>query len=206
MYYILDGGTTTIARHLSRKHGITKESCSVSASRSRQTQLHGYASEMPGTGMPFSYNRNTMIDEFSRYVIGDEMPFMYEESKNFEYFTRVSLQPQFRAVSRNTLKRRTQVLYQGAKAQLIEMFRNLDNHVSLTTDTWSSCFGEPYMCVTAHWIDENWYLQKHTIAFEVMEEKHTEHQQSYDGHLRNIICAIKYFLFLLIMQRQTLRQ
>ena len=93
MYYILDGGTRTIAWHLSRKHGITKDSCSTSASGSRQTQLHGYASEMPGTGMPFSYNINTMIDEFSRYVIGDKMPFMHGESNNFEYFIRVYLQP-----------------------------------------------------------------------------------------------------------------
>ena len=99
-----------------------------------QTQLHGYASYTPGAGMPFVYNRERMIDEFSKYVILDELSFSHGESPNFEYFNRVSMQPAYRRIPRNTLKRHTQKLYLSYRANLIEMFRNFDGRVSATSD------------------------------------------------------------------------
>ena len=122
--------------------------------------------------MPFSYNKDRMIEEFAKYMIADELPFNHGESKNLEYFNRVALQPLYRAVPRNTLKRHTQSQYYEERGKLMEMFRNLDCRVCLTTDTWSSLQDEPFMCVTAHWIDDNWILQKRIIAFEVMYESH----------------------------------
>ncbi|KAL2896189.1 putative AC transposase [Bienertia sinuspersici] len=44
-------------------------------------------------------------------VIVDELPFSFGESPNYEYFNRVALQPQYRRVPRNTLKRHTQQAY-----------------------------------------------------------------------------------------------
>ncbi|KAL2930648.1 putative AC transposase, partial [Bienertia sinuspersici] len=52
------------------------------------------------------------------------------------------------------------------------MFRTYDGRVSLTSDTWTSTYGEPFVCVTAHWIDDDWLLQKRIICFEAMEEAH----------------------------------
>ena len=57
--------------------------------------------------MPFKYNRNEMIDEFSKYVICDELSFNHGESKTCKYYIRKTLQPQYRGIPRNTLKRRT---------------------------------------------------------------------------------------------------
>lgn len=37
--------------------------------------------------------------------------------------------------------------------------------VCLTTDTWSSITNLTYMCLTAHWIDKNWKLQKRILSF-----------------------------------------
>ncbi|KAL2940373.1 putative AC transposase [Bienertia sinuspersici] len=54
----------------------------------------------------------------------------------------------------------------------MEMFRTYDGRVSLTSDTWTSTYGEPFVCVTAHWIDDDWLLQKRIICFEAMEEAH----------------------------------
>ncbi|XP_057525195.1 uncharacterized protein LOC130804680 [Amaranthus tricolor] len=105
------GGTGSFNKHLAKKHGITKETHAASGSGttsgSRQTQW-----DIPNTGMPFRYNRNDMIDEFSRYVICDELPFNHGESRAYERLTRQQLQPQYRAIPRSTLKRRTIKLYE----------------------------------------------------------------------------------------------
>ncbi|MCI07527.1 HAT family dimerization domain containing protein, partial [Trifolium medium] len=37
--------------------------------------------------------------------------------------------------------------------------------VSLTTDTWTSIQNMNYMCVTGHFIDESWELQKKILGF-----------------------------------------
>ena len=35
----------------------------------------------------------------------------------------------------------------------------------LTTDTWSSVHNYNYMCLTTHWIDQDWKLQKRILNF-----------------------------------------
>ncbi|KAL2922100.1 putative AC transposase, partial [Bienertia sinuspersici] len=164
-------GTGTMSRHLRSEHGLGREG-EEGSSGGGQAQLHGYASDMPGAGMPFVYNRDRMISELGRFIIADELPYSFGESVNYEYFNRVVLQPQYRRVPRNTLKRRTQQSYYAYRGYLMEMFRTYDGRVSLTSDTWTSTYGEPFVCVTAHWIDNDWLLQKRIICFEAMEEAH----------------------------------
>ncbi|KAL2896441.1 Zinc finger BED domain-containing protein RICESLEEPER 2, partial [Bienertia sinuspersici] len=99
-------------------------------------------------------------------------PVQFWLSPNYEYFNRVALQPQYRRVPRNTLKRHTQQAYYAYRGYLMEMFRTYDGRVSLTSDTWTFTFGEPFVCMIVHWIDDDWLLQKRIICFEVMEEAH----------------------------------
>ncbi|KAL2901502.1 Zinc finger BED domain-containing protein RICESLEEPER 2, partial [Bienertia sinuspersici] len=82
-------GTGTMSRHLRSEHGLGPEG-EEGSSGGGQAQLHGYASDMPGAG---------------RFIIADELPYSFGESVNYEYFNRVALQPQYRRVPRNTLKR-----------------------------------------------------------------------------------------------------
>ncbi|KAL2905535.1 putative AC transposase, partial [Bienertia sinuspersici] len=82
-------GTGTMSRHLRSEHGLGPEG-EEGSSGGGQAQLHGYASDMPGAG---------------KFIIADELPYSFGESSNYEYFNRVALQPQYRKVPRNTLKR-----------------------------------------------------------------------------------------------------
>ncbi|KAL2923931.1 Zinc finger BED domain-containing protein RICESLEEPER 2, partial [Bienertia sinuspersici] len=88
-------GTGTMSRHLRSEHGLGPEG-EEGSSGGGQAQLHGYASDMPGAGMPFVYNRDRMIFEFGKFIIAYELPFSFGESSNNEYFNRVALQPQYR--------------------------------------------------------------------------------------------------------------
>ncbi|KAL2901409.1 Zinc finger BED domain-containing protein RICESLEEPER 1 [Bienertia sinuspersici] len=56
-------GIKTMSRHLRSEHGLGPEGEERSSSGG-QAQLHGYASNMADTCMPFVYNRKRMITEF----------------------------------------------------------------------------------------------------------------------------------------------
>ena len=48
--------------------------------------------------------------------------------------------------------------------------------ISLTSDVWKSPLNDiesSFICVTAHWIDDQWLIQKRIIAFKPFWEKHT---------------------------------
>ncbi|KAL2922824.1 putative AC transposase, partial [Bienertia sinuspersici] len=182
-------GTGTMSRQLRSEHGLGPEG-EEGSSGGGQAQLHGYASDMPGAGMPFVYNRDRMISELGRFIIADELPYSFGESVNYEYFNRVALQPQYRKVPRNTLKRRTQQSYYAYRGYLMEMFRTYDGRVSLTSDTWTSTYGEPFVCVTAHWIDNDWLLQKRIICFEAMKEAHNGFNIKSQYGLRKKVIAL----------------
>ncbi|KAL2931380.1 putative AC transposase, partial [Bienertia sinuspersici] len=147
-------GTGTMSRHLRSEHGLGPEGEEGAA----------VADKLNYTGM--------LLTCPAQFIIADELPYSFGESSNYEYFNRVALQPQYRKVPRNTLKRRTQQSYYAYRGYLMEMFRTYDGRVSLTSDTWTSTYGEPFVCVTAHWIDDDWLLQKRIICFEAMEEAH----------------------------------
>jgi hypothetical protein len=51
-------------------------------------------------------------------------------------------------VSRDCLK-----LFEEEKIKLMKVLKN--QHVCLTTDTWTSIQNLNYMCLTAHWIDSD---------------------------------------------------
>jgi hypothetical protein len=40
-------------------------------------------------------------------------------------------------------------------------------------DMWTSNQNKSYMCTTAHWIDDNWSIQKRIISFVHVEGRHT---------------------------------
>ena len=57
------------------------------------------------------------------------------------------------------------LLYEKEKLQLMEKFKGFKGHVSLTTDLWSSNQNLGCLGVTAHFIDEEFELQKKIISF-----------------------------------------
>ena len=64
-------------------------------------------------------------------------------------------------------------MYRQQKIDLMNMFQKLDSHVALICDTWTSIPCEPFICITVHWLNNTWILEKRIIAFDIMEERHT---------------------------------
>ena len=59
------------------------------------------------------------------------------------------------------------------KQRLIYVLSSLYCRVSLTTDSWDGGYGLHYLCVTCHWVDDEWLLQKRITHFRMLKYPHT---------------------------------
>ncbi|KAH0675339.1 hypothetical protein KY285_023140 [Solanum tuberosum] len=71
--------------------------------------------------------------------------------------------PNFELPSRVTVARHCLKIYQEEKEKLKILVKN--QHICITSDTWTSLQNLTYMVVTAHWIDDEWNLQKKILNF-----------------------------------------
>ena len=69
-------------------------------------------------------------------------------------------QPLFRVVGHLSVWADCVLLYEEEKLQLLDKFKRFIGHVSLTADLWSSNQNLGYLGVTAHFVDEEFELQK----------------------------------------------
>ncbi|CAH9107844.1 unnamed protein product, partial [Cuscuta europaea] len=93
------------------------------------------------------------------------LPFTLVEAPGFKNFMSV-VAPQFHQVSRATVKRDSVSNYKSHKLIVAQELESAPGRICFTTDNWrSEHTGDEFMCVTAHWIDKFWKLQKRIIKF-----------------------------------------
>lgn len=59
------------------------------------------------------------------------------------------------------------------KALIRQKFQLTEGRISFTFDAGTSRAYDPYLTVTAHWIDNDWQLQSQIIAFTEIHGEHT---------------------------------
>ncbi|KAH0766223.1 hypothetical protein KY290_002212 [Solanum tuberosum] len=114
--------------------------------------------------VPWKFDQEECRKALCRMVIIDELPFRFVEKEGFKQFMKVA-QPCFHIPSRTTVTRDCFDLFYEEKHKLMAVFKEAQQRVSLTTDTWTSIQRINYMVITAHWIDKNWTLHKRIINF-----------------------------------------
>ncbi|CAI0560272.1 unnamed protein product [Linum tenue] len=94
----------------------------------------------------------------------DELPFKFVEGMGFKYFMSLCC-PRFNIPSRRTMTRDCFGFYGEMKDKLKKFFQSCEGSVCLTTDAWTSNKQDSFMCLTAHFIDQDWKLRKKIINF-----------------------------------------
>ena len=92
-------------------------------------------------------------------IIIDQLALMFVENEGFRKFME-DAQPNFKIPSRVTIARYCMHVFNDEKEKLKHVLSTNKQMVSLTIDTWMSIQNMNYMCVTAHYIDEGWELNK----------------------------------------------
>uniref|UniRef100_A0A1U7XB00 Zinc finger BED domain-containing protein RICESLEEPER 2-like n=1 Tax=Nicotiana sylvestris TaxID=4096 RepID=A0A1U7XB00_NICSY len=114
--------------------------------------------------IPWKFDQEACRRALARMIIKDELPFISVEKDGFRDFVR-SLQPLFHIPSRTTMTRDCLEIYHEARLALKSILKESKQRICITTDTWTSIQRINYMCVTAHYIDNNWKLHKRILNF-----------------------------------------
>ncbi|XP_050238141.1 zinc finger BED domain-containing protein RICESLEEPER 2-like [Mercurialis annua] len=117
-----------------------------------------------GTLSAWKFDQDAIRDALAYMVILDELPFKFVEGEGFRKFMSCAC-PKFKIPSRWTVTRDCFQLYLAERLQLKNFMKNNCQRISLTTDTWTSIQRINYMCITAHFIDNNWILHKKILSF-----------------------------------------
>ncbi|XP_028084977.1 zinc finger BED domain-containing protein RICESLEEPER 1-like [Camellia sinensis] len=105
-------------------------------------------------------------------IILDELPFRFVEGVGFRRFCN-ALQPKFTMIpSRTTVAKDLVAIFNTERTTLRNFLKG--RRVCLTTDTWTSIQNLNYMCLTAHFIDDDWKLQKRILNFCQVEDHKDE--------------------------------
>ena len=97
-------------------------------------------------------------------IILDELPFKFVEGKRFKRFMSLSC-PRYHIPSRWTVARDCYQLYVDEKICLKQFLSFNSQKMYFTTDTWTSLQKVNYMCLTAHFVDNDWKLNKKIVIF-----------------------------------------
>ncbi|KAL6654142.1 hypothetical protein ACP70R_007607 [Stipagrostis hirtigluma subsp. patula] len=119
----------------------------------------------------WKFNEKVSRKALARFVVLQELPFSLVDHEPFRTFC-ATLNPWFEMVSRTTIKEDIVGSYEEQRLALREIIHNSDSRVSLTADFWTSVQNMGYLCITCHFIDNDWKLQKRIIAFRLVASPH----------------------------------
>ncbi|CAL5390480.1 unnamed protein product [Camellia sinensis] len=100
-------------------------------------------------------------------IVIDELPFRFVDGVGFKRFCNV-MQPKFKIPSRYTVARDIVDIYTNERERLKKIVKG--HRICFTTDIWTSIQNLCYMCLTTHFIDDDWKLQKRIINFCQVED------------------------------------
>ncbi|XP_005093008.1 zinc finger BED domain-containing protein 4-like [Aplysia californica] len=189
--------TTNLLRHLRKKHPLhiaqfeevseSSSTTSVPAAASSSTTQ----SSAPTAG-PSRSTQPTLFDTIERVtkykpgsdrkkeldncvldlVTVDLQPLSVVENTGFRRLVN-KLDPRYDIVSRKTLS--TQLLPMKYRAERDQLRRQMDevNHLTVTTDCWTSRKTESFMTVTVHFVSPDWKLTSRVLNTVLLETTHT---------------------------------
>ncbi|KAF0897727.1 hypothetical protein E2562_000440, partial [Oryza meyeriana var. granulata] len=120
-------------------------------------------------GSTRKFDQETSYQELTRMIVLHGYPLSIVEHEEMKRFAR-SLNPLFNMASIIDVEEYLTLLYQKEKADLKEKIELSSRRVSLSASIWAPHGAEPtvkYICLTAHFVDAEWKLQRKIIKFGV---------------------------------------
>ncbi|KAL7152809.1 hypothetical protein ABFS83_04G123800 [Erythranthe nasuta] len=108
--------------------------------------------------------------ELACMIILHELPLSIVDYIGFRKYS-LALQPLFKMISRNTIKRDILKIYEAEKAKIMRFVEKNASRIAITTDMWTSINRKRgFMVFTGHYIDECW---TYTTVFIYVPSPHT---------------------------------
>ncbi|KAG4162492.1 hypothetical protein ERO13_D01G118050v2 [Gossypium hirsutum] len=104
----------------------------------------------------------------STFLVCGKHSFRTVEEPGFRYMMRI-VSPNFKNISRHTAARDVLMYYAKERDHVKEELARASGLICLTSDNWNSEHtNDEYICITAHWVDKDWNLQKRIIRFRAL--------------------------------------
>ncbi|KMT13229.1 hypothetical protein BVRB_4g084950 [Beta vulgaris subsp. vulgaris] len=121
--------------------------------------------------MKFDQERSRM--DLARMVILHGYPLAMVDHIGFKVFVK-NLQPMFDIATNSALELDCIAIYEKEKQKVYGILNRLRGRISVAVDLWNSPENARYLCLTAHYVDEEWKLQKKILNFIMIDAAHTE--------------------------------
>ena len=161
--YLIDSksiGTSTLNRHVKK--------CPRNETRDVSQLLLSKSGEV----RPNKIEQDVFREKIAIAIIRHDYPFNLVEHEGFRDLCNY-LNPDAKPISRNTAKADVLKLYKKHKENLRHKLLLSPGRICLTSDLWTSITTDGYICLTAHFIDEEWILQKRILNFSYMPPPHS---------------------------------
>lgn len=130
---------------------------------------HSESSHMPS----FRYSHQKMRLVLAEYIASSGQVFTSAQHVRFEKFIQEYVQPEYSGVPLHTIRNDSMSLFNDMKRELIWDLSSFDGTFSFSTNYWRSADEKlGYVCVTAHYINSAWMLQRRIIAFRMLKYPH----------------------------------
>lgn len=124
--------------------------------------------ELVATTFTVEAARNALVE----MIIIDELPFRFVEGVGFKRFCNI-MQPKFKNIpSHFTIARDVVKIFNREREKLRNLIQG--RRVCLTIDTWTSIQNLKYMCLTTHFVGDDWKLRKRILNFCQVEDRKGE--------------------------------
>ncbi|GKV48525.1 hypothetical protein SLEP1_g55335 [Rubroshorea leprosula] len=135
-----------------------------------------FKNETVNSGSSNLDQRRSQFD-LARMIILHGYPLSMVEHVGFRVFVK-NLQPLFELVTFNKVEADCLEIYANEKQKVYEVFDKLPGKISVSADARIAAEDAEYLCLTAHYIDEDWQLKKKTLSFLLIEPSYTEDMHS----------------------------
>lgn len=151
-----------------RKHGTSALLAHISFGCEEYPYIHApvdkpEGSEREGESDVTEFSVERLRMGLARMIIIDELPLRIVEGEGFLDFMAM-VEPRFPVPSRLNVIKDCIILYVKEKEKLKKVL-SASQRVCLTTDTWTSLENLNYLCLTAHFIDNDWNYHKKILNF-----------------------------------------
>lgn len=190
--YRTSGNTSNLRDHLNRFHKSklgkrthTKENSgsdsdsdnsgpaeqTTKRKQQKQTKLTGFV-QKPSSCYSKKDPKKLELDRLVAFMIANDcQPYSIVEDVGFVNFV-TALDPRYELPSRTTISKKIlPALYNELTAKLKKIFSSV-NHVSITTDMWTSVANQGYITLTAHFVYKN-ALKTAVLESMQIEGRHT---------------------------------
>ncbi|XP_037483219.1 zinc finger BED domain-containing protein RICESLEEPER 2-like isoform X2 [Triticum dicoccoides] len=169
--YTQGGSTSTIGRHILKCEGLRNKIARNAIQTTLELRKTNGPASAPTMHPSIEYNQGIVKELIAKMICVHEYSFRMVEHEWFNILMKC-MNPNYKPIGRKAIRAECMRVYKNEKEVLKSLLKGVSS-ICLTTDLWTSNQTLSYMCVVAHYIDENWNLQTRVLAFIELDPPHS---------------------------------